>query len=250
MPDVLGWRCKFGVVTPSTNTVVQPEYDDMRPAGVTNHVARMHIPNDPVRSDDDFAELIRRIDASLEGAVERVMTAEPDHLVLGISAESIWGGGMDAARAIRARADRLTGGLPFTQAADALPTALDALGVRGPVGLVTPYFPVAESHLRAYLAEIGCEVVAARHLSRPGPVAIGHTPIEALREAILAVDGPGVRAIVQFGANLPMAKLAARAEEWLGKPVVAINTATYWHALRTQGIADRREGFGRLLAEC
>jgi maleate isomerase len=75
MPDVLGWRCKFGVVTPSTNTVVQPEYDDMRPAGVTNHVARMHIPNDPVRSDDDFAELIRRIDASLEGAVERVMTA-------------------------------------------------------------------------------------------------------------------------------------------------------------------------------
>ena len=52
MPDILGWRCKFGVVTPSTNTVVQPEYDDMRPAGVTNHVARMHIPNDPVRSDE------------------------------------------------------------------------------------------------------------------------------------------------------------------------------------------------------
>jgi maleate isomerase len=104
--------------------------------------------------------------------------------------------------------------------------------------------------LRAYLAEIGCEVVATRHLSRPGPVAIAHTSIEALRDAILAVDGPGVRAIVQFGANLPMARLAARAEEWLGKPVIAINTATYWHALRTQGIADRREGFGRLLAEC
>jgi maleate isomerase len=249
MPDILGWRCKFGVVTPSTNTVVQPEYDDMRPPGVTNHVARMHIPNDPVRSDEDFAELIRRIDGALEGAVERVMTAEPDHLVLGISAESIWGGGMEAARAIRARVEPLTGGLPFTQAADALPAALDALGVRGPVGLVTPYFPVAEAHLRAYLGEIGCEVAAARHLSRPGPVAIGHTTIEALREAILAVDAPGVRAIVQFGANLPMAKLAARAEEWLGKPVFAINTVTYWHALRSHGIADRREGFGRLLAE-
>ena len=33
MADVLGWRCKFGVVTPSTNTVVQPEYDEMRPRG-------------------------------------------------------------------------------------------------------------------------------------------------------------------------------------------------------------------------
>ena len=79
--DVLGWRCKIGVVTPSTNTVVQPEYDDMRPDGVTNHLARMHIPNDPVRSDADFDELIRRIDVALEGAVERVLTAAPDHLV-------------------------------------------------------------------------------------------------------------------------------------------------------------------------
>ncbi len=250
MTDILGWRCVFGVVTPSTNTVVQPEYDDMRPPGVTNHLARMHIPNDPVESDADFNELIRRIDGALEGAVERIMTAQPDHLILGISAESIWGGGIEAARAIQARVDRLTGGLPFTQAADALPAALDALGVRGPIGLVTPYFPVAETHLSAYLREIGCEVVASRHLSCRGPVAIGQTPLAVLREAILAVDTPEARAIVQFGANLPMGRLAARAEEWLGKPVIAINTATYWHALRSRGIADRREGFGRLLAEC
>ena len=26
MVDTLGWRGKFGVITPSTNTVVQPEY--------------------------------------------------------------------------------------------------------------------------------------------------------------------------------------------------------------------------------
>ena len=91
MSDILGWRCTFGVVTPSTNTVVQPEYDGMRPVGVTNHIARMHIPNDPIGSDADFDELIRRIDVALDAAVERVMTAEPDHLILGISAESIWG---------------------------------------------------------------------------------------------------------------------------------------------------------------
>ena len=42
MRDYLAWRLAFGVTTPSTNTVVQPEYDDMRPAGVTNHLARMH----------------------------------------------------------------------------------------------------------------------------------------------------------------------------------------------------------------
>jgi hypothetical protein len=37
------------------------------------------------------------------------------------------------------------------------------------------------------------------------------------------------------------------AEFWLEKPVIAINTATYWHALRTMGFTDQKEGFGRLL---
>ena len=36
MRDVLGWRRKFGVIGPSTNTVVQPDFEMMRPAGVTN----------------------------------------------------------------------------------------------------------------------------------------------------------------------------------------------------------------------
>ena len=250
MPDILGWRRTFGVVTPSTNTVVQPEYDSMRPPGVTNHIGRMHIPNDPVQSDDDFSELIRRIDVALEGALERVLTAEPDHIILGISAESVWNGGMEAARAIQQRVDRVSGGKPFTQAADALPVALDALGVRGRIGLVTPYFPVADAHLRAYLREIGCEVVAAKHLSRPGPVAIGQTTLEALRDAVNEVNVRDAQVIVQFGANLPFGAMAATAEAWLGKPVIAINTATYWHALRSAGIMDRVQGHGRLLSEC
>ncbi len=249
MADVLGWRCTFGVVTPSTNTVVQPEYDDLRPAGVTNHVARMHIPDDPVRSDGDFDELIRRIDGALEAAVERVMTAKPDHIVLGISAESVWGGGLATAGAIKDRVDRLTGGLPFTQAADALPAALRAFGVRGPIGIVTPYFPVAEKHLLRFAAETGFEVAAMRHLARPSPVEIARTPIAMLRDALVEVNRPEVEAIIQFGANLPMGRLAAAAELWLGKPVIAVNVATYWHALRSRGIQDRIEGYGRLMLE-
>ena len=43
--------------------------------------------------------------------------------------------------------------------------------------------------------------------------------------------------------------LAAAAERWLGKPVIAINTATYWHALRANGIQDRIAGFGALLEQ-
>jgi maleate isomerase len=44
-----------------------------------------------------------------------------------------------------------------------------------------------------------------------------------------------------------MARLAGQAEVWLKRPVVAINTAIYWHALRESGITDRMSGFGALL---
>ena len=47
MTDSLGFRQKFAVIAPSTNTSVQPEFDAMRPRGVTNHFGRIHIPNDP-----------------------------------------------------------------------------------------------------------------------------------------------------------------------------------------------------------
>jgi len=35
--DTLGWRKVFGVFGPSTNTVVEPEFAAMRPAGASRH---------------------------------------------------------------------------------------------------------------------------------------------------------------------------------------------------------------------
>jgi maleate isomerase len=51
------------------------------------------------------------------------------------------------------------------------------------------------------------------------------------------------------GTNLAFAQLAGIAEFWLDKPVIAINTATYWWALRQAGISDHISGFGKLLME-
>jgi maleate isomerase len=44
-----------------------------------------------------------------------------------------------------------------------------------------------------------------------------------------------------------MARLAATAERWLSKPASAINAATYWDPLRTNGFDDKVQGFGFLL---
>ena len=59
MADRLGYRLKLGIVVPSTNTIVQPETDAMRPRGVTNHIGRIHIPDLPLTNDTEFAEIDR-----------------------------------------------------------------------------------------------------------------------------------------------------------------------------------------------
>ena len=63
-------------------------------------------------------------------------------------------------------------------------------------------------------------------------------------------ETPEAEALVQVGTALPMSNLTERIERELGKPVIGVNVATYWAALRSIGIGDRRAGFGKLYAEC
>lgn len=72
---------------------------------------------------------------------------------------------------------------------------------------------------------------------------------ETIKEAFRKVNAPDVDALLQAGTNLPAARVAAEMEKELGKPVIAINTATVWHAYRTNGILDKVQGFGSLLEE-
>ena len=97
----------------------------------------------------------------------------------------------------------------------------------------------------------GFEVVRDIYLQCKSWTAIAEVPPDLLREKLIELNGNGrdVDAIVQVGTNLSMVRLAAAAEMWLGKPVIAINTATYWHALRQNKIADKIPGLGRLLEE-
>ena len=68
-----------------------------------------------------------------------------------------------------------------------------------------------------------------------------------MRDALMELDGDDIDGLVQVGTNLAMARLAGEAETWLRKPVVAINAAIYWQALRSSGVSDRISGFGSLL---
>lgn len=247
MSDVLGWRKKFGVLGPSTNTVVQPDFDDLRMAGVTNHYSRIIVEDAKALSDESFMAGTLKIDEATHDAVRGVMTCRPDFLVMGMSAVTFYGGAEGSARWSKAVEE--VAGVSLCTGAQSLVAAFNAYGGIRKVAVLSPYYPVANAEVANFMSDHGVTVVRDTPLRCPSWTAIAEVPPTRLRDTVLELDGDDVDAIVQVGTNLSMVRFAAAAELFLGKPVIAINTATYWNALRMNGIMDRKEGFGRLMAE-
>ena len=248
MTDTLGHRAKFAVLAPSTNTSVQPEFDAMRPWGVTNHHSRLVIPDVRVTDDRSFMAMMDAIRGALFPALEAALTCDPDYVVLGMSAETFWDG-LAGSRQLKRRLLK-TAKRGVAMGSDSCRAALRAYG-RGirRLGVITPYMPVGDRQVRRFFAECGYQVANLVGLKCRSPTLIAHESKKALRDAILRVNRGKVDAVVQVGTNLAMAQVAAAAEFWLDKPVIAINTATYWYALRDYGIKDRIHGWGSLLAQ-
>lgn len=245
MTDVLGWRAKFGVLGPSTNTIVQPEFDDLRVPGVTNHYSRIVVQNAQAVSDETFIAGTMEISDNTLEAVRGVLTCAPDYLIMGMSAVTFYGGA-EGARAWRKRVEDASG-LRISIGSEALVAAIGALGGIRRVAFLSPYFPTANREVARFLSDHGIQTLRDDCLRCPSWTAIAEVDEATIRTAVGRLDGDDVDAIVQVGTNLCMLRLAAQLEREVHKPVIAINAATYWHALRQFGIDDRISGFGSLL---
>jgi maleate isomerase len=153
MTDALGFRRKFGVMGPSTNTIVQPDFDDMRPHGVTNHHSRIFTPNADAVSNETFragAELIGR---NTLDAVRSVMTRKPDYLVMGMSAVTFFDGYKGAER-FRHEVEEVSG-LRISIGSHACAAAFEAYGGVKRIAVLSPYWPAMNTEVARYFGDRG-----------------------------------------------------------------------------------------------
>lgn len=245
--DVRGYRKLFGVLGPSTNTIVQPDFDDLRVPGVTNHYSRIVVDDASAISDETFMAGTLEISRNTLDAVRGVLTCNPDYLVMGMSAVTFYGGA-EGARKWRKTIES-EAGIKLCTGSQSLIEAFNAYGGIEKIAVLSPYYPSANEQVSNFMSDHGIEVVRDTCLRCPSWTAIAQVPTSTLREELAKLDGDDVDALVQVGTNLSMVRLAAAAEMYLGKPVIAINTATYWNGLRQNDIADQKTGFGRLMEE-
>ncbi len=249
-------RARIGVLVPSTNTGVEYDLQKFALDGVTWHPSRFWIEianwaGESERSGDDFNTVFERfLDAlrdELPISIRNVLSADITHLMLGMSAETFWGGlegNRDFEEGIRSQ----IGELGLTTGAGAARDALERFGAKT-ISVITPYPPVGDENVRRFFGDIGFNVKRVCGLARPSATAIAETTIPMVMDAIREVDGDDVDAIIQCGTNLSTVDVFPTLEHWLQKPLIPINVACVWHALRACGIEDRVTGRGRLLEE-
>lgn len=244
--DSLATRAKVAVVVPATNTVVQPEMEAMRPPGVTNHVTRMRLPPRPYDDQEAYKRALRTEKGELEEALELVLLCEPHVVAHGHSIHS-FRGDAEQALAEEQRLEKLSG-IPFITPSRAVLAGLEAIGRPRRIAVLTPYWPPADEMIAAFFTACGYEVVNTHGLKSTGPTAVARFGTEQILQGFDTVDRPEAEVLVHVGTNLPVSALTPTIEKRRGKPLIGVNVATYWLALRRLGIGDRLPGMG-LLAE-
>ena len=243
----IGSRGRIGVVLPSTNIAVEHDCQRLIPPGVTWHFARFFVGQPDLSSDNMFLAFIDEIRKTIPDAVRDIMTCEPSYIMMGMSAETFWGG-LEGNAEFEARLrEDLGPAIGLTSGAAALKAAIDCFGAKR-VAALTPYQSVGDLQVRRFLEESGYEVTNVVGLKCDTATSIAHTPPSEVIDAVMnQLDGDDVDIIVQAGTNLSTLGIFPTLEKHLRKPLIPINVATVWHALRAQGIEDKFFGCGWLM---
>ena len=233
-----GWRGRIGLIAPSTNTTIEPEFALALPRGMSVHASRVH-----QAGAQEFASY-RRMADEIASAAALLATAEVDVITFGCTSCTYFISPEEVARSMSEVAD-----CPAILVADAVVEGLRAVGAKR-VALLTPRTPFVTEREVAFLSAQGFEVTGARGLGlgvdEEERRAIGRVPPETLYRMALEVHEDADAVFISC-TQLPTLGMIEWLEGALGRPVVTSNQAIIWRSLRMIGARDRIPGFGALL---
>ena len=232
---------RLGVLTPSSNTALEPLTSALAAAlpGASAHFSRFRVTEIAL----DAAALGQFDDAPILAAAELLADAKVD--VIGWSGTSSGWLGFDRDRRLVERIRERTG-IPATTAVLALNELLALRDIRR-IALVTPYTADVQQRIVANYAAMGIEVVAERHLGlRVNHDFAGVSPA-TLRELVAEVARAQPQAIATFCTNLHAAPLAPEVERVHGIPLLDTVSTTVWGMARVAGASPAAvTGWGEL----
>ena len=226
---------RVGLLLPSSNTTMEPDFYRMAPEGVTVHSARMTLRSVTV-------ERLEEMSGEATKAAELLATAGVGVIVFGCTSGSLLKG-VEWERSLVSRIRDETG-IPTVSTAGAVVEGLKSLGVHR-VSVATPYTEDINLLEKRFLEAHGFVVEAIQGLGLADNLEIAAVSPERVMELVGEVAGDSDGVFISC-TNLPVVPLISGLEARLGRPLVASNQASMWAVLRVlrhRGV----DGYGKLL---
>jgi maleate cis-trans isomerase len=233
----IGRPRRVGLIVPSVNAVIEPDFARLALAGLTFHATRVMLR-------ETTPEGLREMNQGAEAAAELIASVTPDVVAYACTSGTFIDGDAALSRQLE-RLEKITT-CPVVATSRCITAALSALSVRK-LTLVTPYLDIVNDAERRYLESHGIEVVAVAGLGLSGK-AIREVPPDEVAALVRRADVPGSEAIFVSCTDFRALEVAGALEAELGKPVLTSNQVTLWGIYQALGMRPGITGFGRLLA--
>ena len=237
-------RVRLGMLTPSSNTVLEPVTSAMVAGaeGVTVHFARFAVTEISLapRALGQFEDAPMR-------AAARLLADARVHAICWNGTSAGWLG-LDSDRQLCEVIARDVD-TPVVSSVLALVEIFRLAEVRR-YGLVTPYLDEIQARIVETFASQGLRCAGERHLGDPGNFSFADVAPETLARMAREVAAARPEAITTFCTNLWAAPLVPALEAELGVPVYDTVATGLWASLRAAGVPPGRiRGWGRLFED-
>ena len=224
-----------GVLTPQSNTTVEPEFNILWPAGVAMLVARLTSPKQTII--DRLTDYSGRVEATLD----QFANAPLDAVAFACTGSSYLIGREREAALCAAVEDNRQ--VPLITAARAMCDWLSVLQAKQ-IGLVSPYPPELTEKSVGYWQSAGYEVTEVAAIFKDEG---DFHPIYSLNAdnggaGLGALKGKNVDAIVMLGTGMPTLGTILERANWDGPPVTSCTLSLAWRtSLAVAGQAPSAE---------
>ena len=247
MDDAAPRTVRLGMLTPSSNTVLEPTTAALlagSPGGaddVSVHVSRFRV-TEIALSETALGQFD---DGGMLRAAELLADARVD--VIAWNGTSAGWLGFERDERLCERITAATG-IPACTTVLAYREIFQRTGATR-IGLVTPYRPDVQARIRANWAAAGFACPAERHLDRQDNFSFAEVPEGTVASLVREVAAEGCDAVAIVCTNMRGARAAAGLEAELGLPVYDSVAVTLWKCLAMTGLDPGRwRGLGRVFA--
>lgn len=237
-------RTLLGMLTPSSNTVVEPLTAAML-AGLPE--VSVHFSRFPVTQIALNEVSLAQFDTAPMIAAARLLADARVQVITWNGTSAAWRG--FAADEELCRLITAETGIPATTSVLAMNEVLAGTGVRR-FGLVTPYLDEVQERIIGNYAAAGYHCVAERHSNDPGNFSFAEISEARIAAKVRAVAVKEAEAVAIICTNLRGAAVAAKLEKELDIPVYDTVATGVWKSLYLAGVDPARvTGWGGLFTQ-